>query len=41
MIYQEQAMSIARVIAGFTLQEADELRKVWVKKLAAEEMSKL
>jgi DNA polymerase-3 subunit alpha len=27
MIYQEQAMEIARVIAGFNLQEADELRK--------------
>lgn len=27
MIYQEQAMEISRVIAGFNLQEADELRK--------------
>ena len=27
MIYQEQAMEISRVVAGFNLQEADELRK--------------
>jgi DNA polymerase-3 subunit alpha len=27
MIYQEQAMEISRIIAGFNLQEADELRK--------------
>lgn len=27
MIYQEQAMEISRLIAGFNLQEADELRK--------------
>jgi DNA polymerase-3 subunit alpha len=27
MVYQEQAMEISRVIAGFNLQEADELRK--------------
>ena len=27
MIYQEQAMEIARLVAGFNLQEADELRK--------------
>src|SRR5208283_5393690 len=33
MIYQEQAMQIARDIAGFTMQEADELRKAIGKKL--------
>lgn len=27
MIYQEQAMEISRIVAGFNLQEADELRK--------------
>lgn len=27
MIYQEQAMEISRLVAGFNLQEADELRK--------------
>jgi DNA polymerase III subunit alpha len=32
-VYQEQAMQIARVIAGFSLGEADELRKVMGKKL--------
>ena len=30
--YQEQAMSIARDVAGFTMSEADELRKVMGKK---------
>jgi len=34
LIYQEQAMRIASDIAGFTLQEADELRKAIGKKLA-------
>ena len=33
MVYQEQAMQIARDIAGFTMQEADELRKAIGKKL--------
>lgn len=33
MIYQENAMQIAKDIAGFTLQEADELRKAIGKKL--------
>ena len=32
MIYQEQAMEIAKVIAGFDLQEADLLRKAIGKK---------
>jgi len=32
MIYQEQAMEIARIIAGFDLQEADVLRKAIGKK---------
>lgn len=40
MIYQEQAMEIARVIAGFDLQEADMLRKAIGKK-RPEEMAKL
>ncbi len=31
-VYQEQAMQIAREVAGFTLGEADELRKVMGKK---------
>ena len=34
--YQEQSLQIAKVIAGFTLQEADSLRKAMGKKLAAE-----
>lgn len=40
MIYQEQAMEIAKQIAGFDLQEADNLRKAIGKK-KPEEMSKL
>ncbi len=40
MIYQEQAMEIARVVAGFNLQEADMLRKAIGKK-KPEEMAKL
>lgn len=40
MIYQEQAMEIAKTIAGFDLQEADNLRKAIGKK-KPEEMSKL
>lgn len=40
MIYQEQAMEIAKYIAGFDLQEADNLRKAIGKK-KPEEMSKL
>lgn len=40
MIYQEQAMSIAKSLAGFDLQEADELRKAIGKK-QADKMSKL
>ena len=40
LTYQEQAMEIARILAGFTLQEADELRKAIGKKLA-EEMAKV
>jgi DNA polymerase-3 subunit alpha len=40
MIYQEQAMEIAKEIAGFDLQEADNLRKAIGKK-KPEEMSKL
>jgi DNA polymerase-3 subunit alpha len=40
MIYQEQAMEIARVIAGFSLQEADMLRKAIGKK-KPEEMAKI
>jgi DNA polymerase III subunit alpha len=40
MIYQEQAMEIARVIAGFDLQEADLLRKAIGKK-KPEEMAKI
>jgi DNA polymerase-3 subunit alpha len=32
-IYQEQAMQIARDVAGFSMSEADELRKVMSKKL--------
>jgi len=32
MIYQEQAMEIARIVAGFDLQQADELRKAIGKK---------
>lgn len=40
MIYQEQAMQIAKDIAGFDLQEADNLRKAIGKK-KPEEMAKL
>lgn len=40
MIYQEQAMEIARVVAGFNLQEADMLRKAIGKK-KPEEMAKV
>jgi DNA polymerase-3 subunit alpha len=40
MIYQEQAMEIAKHIAGFDLQEADSLRKAIGKK-KPEEMAKL
>jgi DNA polymerase-3 subunit alpha len=40
MIYQEQAMEIAKHIAGFDLQEADNLRKAIGKK-KPEEMAKL
>ena len=40
MIYQEQAMQIAKEIAGFDLQEADNLRKAIGKK-KPEEMAKL
>lgn len=40
MTYQEQAMQIAQVVAGFNLQEADELRKAIGKKLP-EEMAKV
>ena len=40
MIYQEQAMRIAKQIAGFNLQEADNLRKAIGKK-KPEEMAKL
>jgi len=40
MVYQEQAMQIAKDLAGFNLQEADMLRKAIGKK-KADEMSKL
>jgi DNA polymerase-3 subunit alpha len=40
MVYQEQAMEIAKVIAGFNLQEADLLRKAIGKK-KPEEMAKV
>lgn len=40
MIYQEQAMQIAKDLAGFNLQEADNLRKAIGKK-KPEEMAKL
>ena len=40
MVYQEQAMEIARKIAGFDLQEADMLRKAIGKK-KPEEMAKI
>ncbi len=39
LVYQEQAMEIARALAGFTMQEADSLRKAIGKKLP-EEMAK-
>ncbi len=35
IVYQEQAMSIAKLVAGFTLQQADQLRKAMGKKDAA------
>jgi len=40
MIYQEQAMSISKELAGFDLQQADELRKAIGKK-QADKMAKL
>jgi len=40
LVYQEQAMEIAKVIGGFDLQEADNLRKAIGKK-KPEEMAKL
>lgn len=40
MIYQEQAMEIAKVVAGFNLEEADMLRKAIGKK-KPEEMAKI
>ena len=40
MVYQEQAMEIAKVIAGFNLQEADMLRKAIGKK-KPEELAKV
>lgn len=40
MVYQESAMAISRVVAGFTEEEADALRKAAGKKLASE-MSKV
>ena len=40
LIYQEQAMAIARAVAGFSLQDADVLRKACAKKLP-EEMAKV
>ena len=40
MVYQEQAMEIAKTVSGFNLQEADMLRKAIGKK-QPEEMSKL
>lgn len=40
MIYQEQAMSIAKELAGFTLKEADDLRKAIGKK-QADKMAKV
>jgi len=40
MIYQEQAMQIAKDIAGFSLQDADSLRKAIGKKLP-EQMAKI
>jgi DNA polymerase III alpha subunit len=36
LVYQEQAMAIAQAIAGFNLQEADQLRKAIGKKLPVE-----
>lgn len=39
MVYQEQVMSVARVIAGYTAPDADKLRKIMGKKLP-EEMKK-
>ena len=40
MVYQEDAIRLASTIAGFTLEEADQLRKAIGKKIASE-MSKL
>lgn len=40
LVYQEQAMDICKKIAGFNLQEADELRKAAGKKIP-EEMAKV
>jgi DNA polymerase-3 subunit alpha len=40
LVYQEQAMEIARVVCGFSLQEADMLRKAIGKK-KPEEMAKI
>ena len=39
LVYQEQSMALAQVVAGFNLQEADQLRKAIGKKLP-EEMAK-
>ena len=36
LVFQEQAMELSKVIAGFSLQEADMLRKAMGKKLASE-----
>jgi DNA polymerase-3 subunit alpha len=36
LVFQEQAMELSRVIAGFTLQEADMLRKAMGKKSSSE-----
>ena len=36
LVFQEQAMELSKVVAGFTLQEADILRKAMVKKSSSE-----
>lgn len=36
LVFQEQAMELSKSVAGFTLQEADKLRKAMGKKLASE-----
>ena len=36
LVFQEQAMELSKSVAGFTLQEADKLRKSMGKKLASE-----